>query len=139
MLFFLTIRRPPRATRTDTLFPYTTLFRSLSASVEWAAMTNRIINMIEPPRFCGSKEAPCLGTPKQYVLCSYRPAHTSTACSSISVRSSSVRWDGSACLGGSRQDTLPGHGAQHKAERNVAAAVNVNGTATTPDRHTKPT
>src|SRR3546814_19890026 len=27
--FFLMIRRPPRATRTDTLFPYTTLFRSL--------------------------------------------------------------------------------------------------------------
>src|SRR3546814_14263065 len=26
------IRRPPRATRTDTLFPYTTLFRSLSGS-----------------------------------------------------------------------------------------------------------
>src|SRR3546814_11690244 len=26
--FFLTIRRPPRSTRTDTLFPYTTLFRS---------------------------------------------------------------------------------------------------------------
>src|SRR3546814_10747363 len=27
--FFLSIRRPPRSTRTDTLFPYTTLFRSL--------------------------------------------------------------------------------------------------------------
>src|SRR3546814_13806828 len=27
--FFLMIRRPPRATRTDTLFPYTTLCRSL--------------------------------------------------------------------------------------------------------------
>src|SRR3546814_13489143 len=27
--FFLMIRRPPRSTRTDTLFPYTTLFRSL--------------------------------------------------------------------------------------------------------------
>src|SRR3546814_18819465 len=26
--FFLTSRRPPRSTRTDTLFPYTTLFRS---------------------------------------------------------------------------------------------------------------
>src|SRR3546814_14621401 len=26
--FFLWIRRPPRSTRTDTLFPYTTLFRS---------------------------------------------------------------------------------------------------------------
>src|SRR3546814_2201338 len=28
--FFLMIRRPPRSTRTDTLFPYTTLFRSTS-------------------------------------------------------------------------------------------------------------
>src|SRR3546814_15481744 len=26
--FFVMIRRPPRSTRTDTLFPYTTLFRS---------------------------------------------------------------------------------------------------------------
>src|SRR3546814_7788698 len=31
VLFFLMIRRPPRSTRTDTLFPYTTLFRSLAA------------------------------------------------------------------------------------------------------------
>src|SRR3546814_10595080 len=30
--FFLMIRRPPRSTRTDTLFPYTTLFRSGTAS-----------------------------------------------------------------------------------------------------------
>src|SRR3546814_18577727 len=29
MFFFLMIRLPPRSTRTDTLFPYTTLFRSL--------------------------------------------------------------------------------------------------------------
>src|SRR3546814_2352700 len=29
--FFLIIRRPPRSTRTDTLFPYTTLFRSQAA------------------------------------------------------------------------------------------------------------
>src|SRR3546814_3330066 len=28
LFFFLMIRRPPRSTRTDTLFPYTTLFRS---------------------------------------------------------------------------------------------------------------
>src|SRR3546814_14283314 len=27
--FFLMLRRPPRSTRTDTLFPYTTLFRSV--------------------------------------------------------------------------------------------------------------
>src|SRR3546814_7706902 len=31
--FFLMIRRPPRSTRTDTLFPYTTLFRSVEGGV----------------------------------------------------------------------------------------------------------
>src|SRR3546814_4793018 len=31
LCFFLMIRRPPRSTRTDTLFPYTTLFRSYCA------------------------------------------------------------------------------------------------------------
>src|SRR3546814_11312528 len=31
---FLMIRRPPRSTRTDTLFPYTTLFRSLWENCE---------------------------------------------------------------------------------------------------------
>src|SRR3546814_20687415 len=36
--FFLRIRRPPRSTRTDTLFPYTTLFRSYYAvPIEWLA------------------------------------------------------------------------------------------------------
>src|SRR3546814_13106753 len=32
--FFLMIRRPPRSTRTDTLFPYTTLFRSIGNAVD---------------------------------------------------------------------------------------------------------
>src|SRR3546814_6227502 len=37
VIFFLMIRRPPRSTRTDTLFPYTTLFRSdLQAVLAWA-------------------------------------------------------------------------------------------------------
>src|SRR3546814_14204388 len=35
IVFFLMIRRPPRSTRTDTLFPYTTLFRS-RRSARWA-------------------------------------------------------------------------------------------------------
>src|SRR3546814_13239577 len=33
--FFLMIRPPPRSTRTDTLFPYTTLFRSDTAHARW--------------------------------------------------------------------------------------------------------
>src|SRR3546814_16221931 len=43
--FFLMIRRPPRSTRTDTLFPYTTLFRSPSSST--------LICMV--PLLCGSR------------------------------------------------------------------------------------
>src|SRR3546814_17545347 len=37
LFFFLMIRRPPRSTRTDTLFPYTTLFRSCVAPASGAA------------------------------------------------------------------------------------------------------
>src|SRR3546814_16863124 len=36
-ILFLMTRRPPRSTRTDTLFPYTTLFRSISERVRAAA------------------------------------------------------------------------------------------------------
>src|SRR3546814_2114760 len=38
MIFFLMIRRPPRSTRTDTLFPYTTLFRSGAARADREAV-----------------------------------------------------------------------------------------------------
>src|SRR3546814_2230918 len=34
VVVFLMIRRPPRSTRTDTLFPYTTLFRSLPGDAQ---------------------------------------------------------------------------------------------------------
>src|SRR3546814_957305 len=39
--FFLMIRRPPRSTRTDTLFPYTTLFRSLPAMYQKMTQNSR--------------------------------------------------------------------------------------------------
>src|SRR3546814_16775941 len=45
--FFLMIRRPPRSTRTDTLFPYTTLFRSVFAdltigyAIRWVSVLAR--------------------------------------------------------------------------------------------------
>src|SRR3546814_4027358 len=37
-VFFLMIRRPPRSTRTDTRFPYTTLFRSGAADSRTACL-----------------------------------------------------------------------------------------------------
>src|SRR3546814_2123612 len=41
LFFFLMIRRPPRSTRTDTLFPYTTLFRSGSRAFGDASRAGR--------------------------------------------------------------------------------------------------
>src|SRR3546814_14756688 len=41
MLLFLMIRRPPRSTPTDTLFPYTTLFRSVVIAL--AMVVNLIV------------------------------------------------------------------------------------------------
>src|SRR3546814_2878693 len=40
------IRRPPRSTRTDTLFPYTTLFRSLVISQRWAERRRSILIVV---------------------------------------------------------------------------------------------
>src|SRR3546814_5537430 len=51
ILFFLMIRRPPRSTRTDTLFPYTTLFRShfvISGYTEHLPLSDFIMVISEP-------------------------------------------------------------------------------------------
>src|SRR3546814_7355690 len=42
------IRRPPRSTRTDTLFPYTTLFRSLFWSEDGTATMNEVSDVPVP-------------------------------------------------------------------------------------------
>src|SRR3546814_4626974 len=42
MFFFFMIRRPPRSTRTDTLFPYTTLFRSAPSKLSSLAKTAQL-------------------------------------------------------------------------------------------------
>src|SRR3546814_17007860 len=50
--FFLMIRRPPRSTRTDTLFPYTTLFRSgqHGAAAAGAVAAGAAVTDLEPRR-----------------------------------------------------------------------------------------
>src|SRR3546814_1694194 len=45
VVFFLMIRRPPRSTRTDTLFPYTTLFRSLGRGQDDRLAAHRFENL----------------------------------------------------------------------------------------------
>src|SRR3546814_1356355 len=43
MCFFLMIRQPPRSTRTDTLFPYTTLFRSVLEDYPYGGLAEYMI------------------------------------------------------------------------------------------------
>src|SRR3546814_811208 len=50
MIFFLETRRPPGATRTDTLFPYTTLFRSIRFPCRAVPRTPALPRRAEPPR-----------------------------------------------------------------------------------------
>src|SRR3546814_6189045 len=53
------IRRPPRSTRTDTLFPYTTLFRSLGgASVAENAYYINGLNITNFDNYLGSAPVP---------------------------------------------------------------------------------
>src|SRR3546814_13526807 len=65
MFFFCMIRRPPRSTRTDTLFPYTTLFRSettraqrLCSQLNQANLRSPIPTAPDPPETDTAKPPP---------------------------------------------------------------------------------
>src|SRR3546814_3844368 len=61
------LRRPPRSTRTDTLFPYTTLFRSSAAGGRSAAHHHRKRRLLEAPAHADLANANALAMP-------YRPS-----------------------------------------------------------------
>src|SRR3546814_17491056 len=59
------IRRPPRSTRTDTLFPYTTLFRSADGCIAFPSARRPLLRGLQPrgPRLAGavhSRDGACL-------------------------------------------------------------------------------
>src|SRR3546814_15082658 len=68
MFFFLMIRRPPRSTRTDTLFPYTTLFRS------WCGLAQEIFTVSEEAG--GPSAAVTAITSAEYPTAARRPANS---------------------------------------------------------------
>src|SRR3546814_17400477 len=53
LIFFLMIRRPPRSTRTDTLFPYTTLFRSGLLGLLHGVVQRGVSREIGAAHLCG--------------------------------------------------------------------------------------
>src|SRR3546814_13619093 len=57
--FFLMIRRPPRSTRTDTLFPYTTLFRSYATPAGGPDASGRDGRTASPPRVASTLRLRC--------------------------------------------------------------------------------
>src|SRR3546814_9633393 len=61
ILFFLMIRRPPRSTRTDTLFPYTTLFRSGRNRNTALALFRRLVNIRIVGELCTARFCQNLG------------------------------------------------------------------------------
>src|SRR3546814_3056124 len=61
VFFFLMIRRPPRSTRTDTLFPYTTLFRSMPPKMMEKLITRIVmVSSVNRDRLDGNSEKPAL-------------------------------------------------------------------------------
>src|SRR3546814_21031235 len=58
LFFFLMIRRPPRSTRTDTLFPYTTLFRSHYDVVTCMEMLEHVPDPASIVRACATLVKP---------------------------------------------------------------------------------
>src|SRR3546814_14124913 len=68
LYFFLMIRRPPISTRTDTLFPYTTLFRSwlgmVTIRIQRPSRRNvlTLLKDCDPPDTCITASVrPCVG------------------------------------------------------------------------------
>src|SRR3546814_21137117 len=70
--FFLMIRRPPRSTRTDTLFPYTTLFRSHMACTSQYFHNSTILGFFtqhchgQPDRCCSQGVPTVVGRSEEH-------------------------------------------------------------------------
>src|SRR3546814_11072810 len=62
LFFFLMIRRPPRTTRTDTLFPYTTLFRSMTLYLTDNTPADEVLRASESSAVHGIKLYPAGAT-----------------------------------------------------------------------------
>src|SRR3546814_10486555 len=58
---FLMITRPPRSTRTDTLFPYTTLFRSTIGLAKALSLRLDLPSLVVPTTYAGSEVTPIWG------------------------------------------------------------------------------
>src|SRR3546814_11616270 len=75
VFFFFMIRRPPRSTRTDTLFPYTTLFRS-----------DRFLEAVRDVELAWLKHGARIRTPPQHRLIRVVPGENALSVSADETR-----------------------------------------------------
>src|SRR3546814_5153977 len=71
------IRRPPRSTRTDTLFPYTTLFRSNRSLRFDASFHGHRLERVMHDSGCRAEESP---THSHSIACDRRTSRTFRSC-----------------------------------------------------------
>src|SRR3546814_17996849 len=111
--FFLMIRRPPRSTRTDTLFPYTTLFRSLVRTR--AVRPGRAIEYVIGGQM-NQPCAACCGGRRQVVraIGLDGPGYGGNAFGPIHLGRSEERRVGKECVSTSRSPWSPSHYKKHK-------------------------
>src|SRR6056297_4085432 len=69
VLFFLRIQRPPTATRTDTLFPYTTLFRSQFEGFHNELFAPIDVPLLEPRRLEIGRAHVCTPVTPEKIVC----------------------------------------------------------------------
>src|SRR3546814_10487264 len=82
-LFFLMIRRPPRSTRTDTLFPYTTLFRSVETHrLAYSPFASKLGQALLT---FGKSRWPCMIAPLYFALRLRRRCFRASFCSGVRV------------------------------------------------------
>src|SRR3546814_14672161 len=105
-LFFLMIRRPPRSTRTDTLFPYTTLVRSLPPgnAPAPAPPTDHYADRTFPP---GAMERVRADLHKEHGGGTFHQVMFNLAAYQARQGGDGFRWDGGAGFGGDLNRPVP--------------------------------
>src|SRR3546814_2543782 len=77
IFFFLVSRRPPRSTRTDTLFPYTTLCRSRPSTSSAIGRSGLPATGPRDPVRCGCRRRPVAWAQRPWFAAARSEEHTS--------------------------------------------------------------
>src|SRR3546814_19680828 len=108
LVLFLMIRRPPRSTRTDTLFPYTTLFRSIVSASQTLVASAAVEDTV--PEVMRAKALGCARMSRAELLATlFNAAPFGIAIGGTSGKRSEERRVGKECVSTCRSRWSPYH------------------------------